>query len=200
MAPTALSTTTSVSAGFEIEHQWRAHPSLRLPAEIGEWQALEDVDERLVDHYYDTAGMELHERRARLRVRRSHALTYSTLKRRISSTAGLRRRIEIEGPCAHDLETSVAFIAARLLTLQPLLEIGHIITARVTRVYTYQGRAVEIVKDQVTYPVGRDEWRLEVEGDADDVTQVAMLLEQLRLGLAPVRRGKVQTLLHRRAA
>jgi uncharacterized protein YjbK len=200
MAPSALSTTTTVSAGLEIERQWRAHPSLRLPAEIGEWHAVEDLDERLFDHYYDTADMELHRRRARLRVRRSHVLTYSTLKRRVSSTAGLRRRIEIEGPCARDPETSVAFIAARLLTLQPLVEIGHIVTARATRVYTSQGRAVEVVRDRVTYPVGRDEWRLEVEGEADDVTQVAMLLEQLRLGLAPVRRGKVQTLLRRCAA
>ena len=200
MASAALSTMTTVSAGVEIERQWRAHPGLRLPAEIAEWRCVDELDERLVDHYYDTAKMELHRRRARLRVRRSEALTSSTLKRRISSTAGLRRRIEIEGPCAHDPEASLAFVAARLLTLQPLRPIGHIITARATRIYTYEGRRVEVVRDRVRYPIGRDEWRLEVEGAAEDVTRVADVLEQLRLGLAPVRRGKIQTLLRRCAA
>ena len=200
MALSALSTTTTASAGFEIERQWRAHPDLRLPAEIGEWRCVRDLDERLFDYYYDTSDLELHRRRARLRVRTSDALIYATLKRRISSTAGLRRRVEIEGPCTPDPETSVAFIAARLLTLKPLVEIGRIITARATRIYTCQGRGVEVVWDRVTYPIGRDEWRLEVEGEADDVTEVAVLLEQLRLGLAPVRRGKVQTLLRRCAA
>jgi uncharacterized protein YjbK len=201
MAPSAASATTStISAGFEIERQWRSQPGVRLPAEIGEWSCVRALDERLLDHYFDTADMELHRRRVRLRVRRSEALRYSTLKRRISTTSGLRRRVEIEGPCAHDPETSAAFIAARLLTLQPFVEIGRIITARTTSVYVSQGRAVEIVRDRVTYPIGQDEWRLEVEGEADDVNHIALLLERLRLGLAPVRRGKVQTLLRRSAA
>ena len=200
MALPGLSETTTVSAGFEIERQWRAHASLRLPSAIGAWRLVDDREERLIDHYFDTADLALHRRRARLRIRKSGSLTYSTLKRRVGSGPGLRRRIEIEGLCASDPETSVAFIAARLLTLQPLEEIGRIVTARATHIYAQGARAVEVVRDRVTYPVGEDQWRVEAEGEADDVSEVAALLEQLPLGLAPVRRGKVQTLLRRCAA
>ncbi|HEY3613079.1 MAG TPA: hypothetical protein VGK92_05210, partial [Gaiellales bacterium] len=112
----------------------------------------------------------------------------------------LRRRIEIEGPCDGDPETSVAFVAARLLTLQPLDRIGRIATARTVRVYVCGERAVELARDRVSYPVGADEWRLEAEGAADDVDEIGRLLEQLELGLGRVRRGKVQTLLPRGAA
>jgi inorganic triphosphatase YgiF len=188
------------AAGLEVERQWSAHPRLRLPHAIGEWHAVDDHCNRLVDHYYDTADLQLHERRARLRLRSAGASEVATLKRRVPSRDGLRRRIEIEGPCAGDPEESVAFVAARLLTLHPLLEIGRIVTSRSARVYARGERSVEIVLDRVSYPVGGDEWRLEAEGDAEDVTEIATLLDRLPLGLAPVRRGKVQTLLRRCAA
>jgi inorganic triphosphatase YgiF len=191
---------TPIAAGFEVERQWRAHASLRLPSALGTWHAVDDHSDRLVDHYYDTADLQLHEQRARLRLRTAGAIEIATLKRRVSASAGLRRRIEIEGPCGADPEASVAFVAARLLTLQPLVEIGRIVTARTTRVYAHGDRAVEVVRDCVSYPVGGDEWRLEAEGEAGDVSEIAELLERLPLGLAPVRRGKVQTLLRRCAA
>jgi inorganic triphosphatase YgiF len=167
---------------------------------IGAWRVVEHREERLIDRYYDTADLELHRLRARLRVRRSESRTCSTLKRRISSSGGLRRRIEIEGPCMADPEDSIAFVAARLLTLHPLAEMGRIVTARATHIYARGDRAVEVVRDRISYPVGEDEWRLEAEGEADDVTELAAQLERLSLGLAPVRRGKVQTLLRRCAA
>jgi CYTH domain len=190
----------SAAAGFEVERQWRAHPSLRLPFAIGAWRSVDERHDRLVDHYYDTVDLQLDGHRARLRLRSASEREIATLKRRVSSTAGLRRRVEIEGPCGPDPETSVAFVAARLLTLQPLVEIGRIVTDRTTRVYADGGRAVEVVRDRVSYPVGGDEWRLEAEGEADDVLEIAGLIERLSLGLAPVRRGKVQTLLRRCAA
>lgn len=197
LSPRAL---TPIAAGFEVEHQWRAHASLRLPVAIGAWRAVDDYSDRLVDHYYDTADLQLDGQRARLRLRTAGAIEIATLKRRVSSSAGLRRRIEIEGPCHGDPETSVAFVAARLLTLQPLVEIGRIVTARTTRIYAHGERAVEVVRDCVSYPVGGDEWRLEAEGAPGDVSEIAALIERLSLGLAPVRRGKVQTLLRRCAA
>ena len=113
---------------------------------------------------------------------------------------GLRRRVEIEGPCDGDPELSAAFVAARLLTLQPLVELGRIVTARVIRVYAHGERTVEVVRDCVSYPVGADEWRLEAEGEVADVIELGELLERMPLGLAPVRRGKVRTLLQRCAA
>jgi hypothetical protein len=94
----------------------------------------------------------------------------------------------------------VAFIAARLLTLHPLERMGRIVTARTTHVYARGERQVEVASDRVSYPVGDDEWRLEAEGAAEDVNEIAHLLERLPLGLEPVRRGKVQTLLRRCAA
>jgi inorganic triphosphatase YgiF len=191
---------TPIAAGYEVERQWRAHPSLRLPAAIGAWHAVDDGHDHLVDHYYDTADLQLHAQRARLRLRTAGAIEIATLKRRLPSSAGLRRRLEIEGPCDGDPEASVAFVAARLLTLQPLVEIGRIVTARTTRVYARGERSVEVVRDCVSYPVGGDEWRVEAEGDAGDVAEIGALLERLALGLAPVRRGKVQTLLRRCAA
>ena len=99
-----------------------------------------------------------------------------------------------------DPETSVAFVAARLLTLKPLIEVGRIVTARSTRIYANAERTLELARDRVSYPVGDDEWRLEAEGETSDVEEFAMLLERLPLGLAPVRHGKVQTLLRRCAA
>ena len=42
--------------------------------------------------------------------------------------------------------------------------------------------------------------RLEAEGEAGDVTELGALLDRMPLGLAPVRRGKVRTLLQRCAA
>jgi inorganic triphosphatase YgiF len=193
-------TPPAVTAGLEIERQWRAHPGLRLPDAIGGWQAVDGRDELLVDHYYDTEDLRLAEQRARLRVRRAAASDIATLKRRMASDGNLRRRIEIEGPYDGDPETSVAFIAARLLTQHPLALLGRIVTARTTRVYAFGARSVEIARDRVSYPVGADEWRLEAEGEARDVHDIGQLLERLSLGLAPVRRGKVQTLLRRGAA
>ena len=118
----------------------------------------------------------------------------------MTSSGGLRRSIEIEGTFGDDPETSVAFVAARLLTLKPLIEVGRIVTARSTRIYANAERTLEIACDRVSYPVGDDEWRLEAEGATSDVEEFAMLLERLPLGLAPVRHGKVQTLLRRCAA
>lgn len=195
----AQSTPLTVT-GVEVERQWRAHPRLRLPARIGAWHAIHDRYDRLVDHYYDTSDMQLDGHRARLRLRRAGAGEVATLKRRVASSGGLRRSIEIEGPFDDDPETSVAFVAARLLTLNPLLEIGRIVTARSTRVYANAERTLEVVRDCVSYPVGDDEWRLEAEGAICDVEEIARLLERLPLGLAPVRCGKVQTLLRRCAA
>ena len=202
VAPTAdtARTLTAVTAGFEIERQWRARHDLVLPEAIGAWQAVDDGEHRLVDHYYDTADLTLAGQRARLRVRRTGYAEVATLKRRVPSGGRLRRRIEIEGPFDADPETSVAFVAARLLTLHPLGPIGRIVTARTTRVYARDERTVEIAHDRVSYPVGGDEWRLEAEGRAADVREIARLLERMALGLAPVRRGKVQTLLRRCAA
>ncbi|HET6173122.1 MAG TPA: CYTH domain-containing protein [Gaiellales bacterium] len=199
-APFSPPSFVPTAAGFEVERQWRAHPSLRLPLALGEWRAVDDRSERLVDHYYDTADLELDRQRARLRLRTADALELATLKRRVTSRAGLRRRVEIEGPCHGDPETSVAFVAARLLTLHPLVEIGRIVTARHARVYARGERTVEVVRDQVSYPVGEDEWRLEAEGDPGDVREIGGLLDRLPLGLAPVGRGKVRTLLQRSAA
>ena len=201
MAPHELSARTDAPvAAFEIERQWRAHPSLQLPLTVGAWRAVADRRERLLDHYYDTADLQLDRQRARLRLRTSGSGEVATLKRHVTSSAGLRRRIEIEGPCEGDPETSVAFVAARLLTLHPLVELGRIVTARATRIYAHGERTVEVVRDCVSYPVGEDEWRLEAEGEADDVSELGALLERMPLGLAPVRRGKVQTLLRRCAA
>jgi adenylate cyclase class IV len=191
---------SSTVAGLEVERQWRAHPRLRLPARIGAWQALDDRHDRLVDHYYDTSDMHLDSQRARLRLRSAGACELATLKRRMTSSGGLRRSIEIEGPIDGDPEVSVAFVAARLLTLKPFVEIGRIVTARSTRIYVKAERTVEIARDCVSYPVGDDEWRLEVEGETRDVDEIARLLERMPLDLAPVRRGKVQTLLRRCAA
>jgi inorganic triphosphatase YgiF len=187
-------------AGFEVERQWRAHPALQLPLSLGAWRAVDDRCERLLDHYYDTADLQLDRQRARLRLRTSDAAEVATLKRHVTSSAGLRRRVEIEGPCEGDPELSAAFIAARLLTLHPLVELGRIVTARATRVYARGERTVEVVRDCVSYPVGEDEWRLEAEGEAGDVTELGALLDRMPLGLAPVRRGKVRTLLQRCAA
>jgi hypothetical protein len=192
--------TPLTAAGVEVERQWRAHSRLRLPARIGAWHAIDDRYDRLVDRYYDTSDMQLAGHRARLRLRRAGPCEVATLKRRVDCSGGLRKSIEIEGPFDEDPETSVAFVAARLLTLNPLLEIGRIVTARSTRVYANAGRTLEIVRDCVSYPVGDDEWRLEAEGATGDVEEIARLLERLPLGLAPVRRGKVQTLLRRCAA
>lgn len=144
--------------------------------------------------------MQLDSRRARLRLRNMEACELATLKRRVASNGGLRRSIEIEGPFDGDPETSVAFVAARLLTLKPLVEIGRIVTARSTRIYVKAEQTVEVARDCVSYPVGDDEWRLEAEGDTRDVEEIARLLERMPLGLEPVRRGKVQTLLRRCAA
>ena len=190
----------STDAGLEVERQWRAHPRLRLPARIGAWQAIDDRHDRLVDHYYDTSDMQLDRQRARLRLRSAGACELATLKRRVMSSGSLRRSIEIEGPFDGDPEASVAFVAARLLTLKPLLELGRIVTARSTRIYVKAEQTVEVARDCVSYPVGDDEWRLEVEGETRDVDEIARLLERMPLGLAPVRRGKVQTLLRRCAA
>jgi adenosylmethionine---8-amino-7-oxononanoate aminotransferase len=70
----------------------------------------------------------------------------------------------------------VAFIAARLLTLHPLERLGRIVTARTTRVYGLGDRRVEVARDRVSYPVGADEWRVEAEGAAGDVDEIARLL------------------------
>ena len=163
----------STVAGLEVERQWRAHPRLRLPSRIGAWQAIDERHDRLVDHYYDTSDMQLDRQRARLRLRSAGASELATLKRRVTSSGGLRKSIEIEGPFDGDPETSVAFVAARLLTLKPLLEIGRIVTARSTRIYVNAERTVEVARDCVSYPVGDDEWRLEVEGATRDVDEIA---------------------------
>jgi CYTH domain len=197
---THLQRQASTVAGFEVERQWRAHSRLRLPTSLGPWKAIDERWDRIVDHYYDTSDMQLDSRRARLRLRNTEACELATLKRRVASNGGLRRSIEIEGPCGGDPETSVAFVAARLLTLKPLAEIGRIVTARTTRIYVKSEQTVEVARDCVSYPVGDDEWRLEAEGETDAVEEIALLLERMPLGLAPVRRGKVQTLLRRCAA
>lgn len=198
--PASPQTAATVTAGLEIERQWRVHQGLRLPLSIGDWNAVDHRDELLVDYYYDTEDLQLAAQRARLRVRRAAAADIATLKRRVSSDGALRRRIEIEGPYDGDPESSVAFVAARLLTQRPLALLGRIVTARATRVYTCGQRSVEVARDRVSYPVGADEWRLEAEGEAGDVLEIGELLDALPLDLAPVRRGKVQTLLRRRAA
>jgi uncharacterized protein YjbK len=199
-APTRIHSHPPVLAGYETERQWRGHPALQLPSSIGAWCAVEDRYERLFDTYYDTRDLHLDRRRARLRLRRAPLYEVATLKRRVPASKGERRRIEIEGPYEGDPEASVAFVAARLLTLEPLLEIGNITTARTTRVYAHGDRRVEVVRDHVSYPRGDDEWRVEAEGAAADVNDLAVHMEKLRLGLQPVRRGKVQTMLRRCAA
>jgi hypothetical protein len=192
--------TPSTVAGVEVERQWRAHSRLHLPAKIGSWTAIEDRYDRLIDDYYDTCDMQLQSQRARLRLRRAAGSEVATLKRRVTSSGGLRKSIEIEGTFGDNPETSVAFVAARLLTLKPLVEIGRIVTARSTRIYANADSTLELARDCVSYPVGDDEWRLEAEGATRDVEEIATLLERMPLGLAPVRHGKVQTLLRRCAA
>lgn len=198
--PTRIHSRPPTVAGYEIERQWKAHPNLHLPSLIGPWSAVDGHYDRLVDTYYDTRDLLLDGRRARLRLRRAATYEVATLKRRVTASAGLRHRIEIEGPYDSDPETSVAFVAARLLTMRPFFEIGCIVTARTTRVYESTGRRVEVVRDHVSYPRGGDEWRVEAEGALADVNELAELLEKLPLGLEPVRRGKVQTMLRRSAA
>jgi CYTH domain len=198
--PTSIQSRPPTVAGYEIERQWRAHPALHLPSRIGTWSAVDGHYDRLVDTYYDTRDLLLDGRRARLRLRRTTFYEVATLKRRVTATGGIRHRIEIEGPYDGDPETSVAFVAARLLTMRPLFEIGSIVTARTTRIYESLGRRVEMVRDHVSYATGGDEWRVEAEGAAADVNELAELLEDMPLGLQPVRRGKVQTMLRRAAA
>jgi inorganic triphosphatase YgiF len=188
------------TAGFEVERQWRAMPGVVLPAELGDWRLDVESDALLVDRYFDTADLQLHASRSRLRIRTTPAGPIATLKRRVGSGGRLRRRIEIEAPCEADPEQSIPFVAARLLTLDPLHEIGTIRTRRLSRSYRLENRVVEVVRDRVRYDTGADEWRLELEGDPDDVRTVGRLLERRVPGLAAVRRGKVQTMLARRAA
>jgi adenylate cyclase class IV len=187
-------------AALEIERQWSATPFTHLPARLGAWRAVDGHESVLVDTYFDTADRRLEWSRARLRVRATGTETLATLKRRVGRSGDLRRKVEIEGPCGDDPEQSVPFLAARLLTLDPLHELGVISTRRTTTVYRRDDRRVEVAHDEVDYPRGGPEWRLEAEGHADDVSELARLLEQRVDGLAAVRRGKVQTLLHRLAA
>jgi hypothetical protein len=188
------------SAGIEVERQWRAQPETRLPTSLGDWRSLDERSLVLLDRYFDTPDFQLDATRSRLRLRRSSGTTVATLKRNVGTADGLRQRIEIEGPCDADPEASVPFVAARLLTLDPLEEIGRIRTQRVARLYGCGERLVEVSTDQVAYRTGPDEWRVEAEGAASDVTELSQLLEARVAGLKPVRRGKVQTMLHRRAA
>ncbi len=134
-------------------------------------------------------------------MRSSDEAEVATLKRRVSSGGRLRRRIEIEGPCHGDPETSVAFVAARLLTLQPLeRDRPHRDGAHGARLRLRRA-PVELARDRVSYPVGDDEWRLEAEGAADDVERDRLACSSgSRSASQPVRRGKVQTLLRRCAA
>jgi hypothetical protein len=188
------------SADFEIERQWRAGPGTRVPSWIGPWRAVEETEALLLDRYFDTRDLQLAATRSRLRIRSTPAGDIATLKRRVANRGRLRHRIEIEGPCDADPERSVPFVAARLLTLDPLHEIGTIQTRRVNRLYRRGQRMVEVARDEIGYRSGPSEWRIEVEGDAADVAEVAQLLEVRVPGLAPVRRGKVQEMLSRRAA
>jgi hypothetical protein len=60
----AVGSPAAVTAGVEIERQWRAHAGLRLPPAIGAWRLVAQRDLRLADHYYDTADSQLAEQRA----------------------------------------------------------------------------------------------------------------------------------------
>ena len=199
MASAALSTMTTVSAGVEIERQWRAHQvsACRLRSQSGDvsmsstnaWSTTTTTPRRWSCIEAGTTACaqirDLHvfDVEAPHQLDGGIAPSYrdrGPLRARPRSVAGIRRGAPADAAAVRP--------------------IGHIITAPATRIYTYEGRRVEVVRDRVRYPIGRDEWRLEVEGAAEDVTRVADVLEQLRLGLAPVRRGKIQTLLRRCAA
>jgi inorganic triphosphatase YgiF len=177
--------------GVEIERQWIAPDDVELPDRIGPFQAGETEQRTIADTYLDTADAALREGGGRLRIRVQNGRQLATFKRSLEGAAdGVRRREEVEGPADGDPELSDAFLAARVLSSDPLAPVGTLHTSRAAREYRHGDLVVEAVIDHLRYPDGSQETRVEAEGDEASVEAFGNELERAVGGLEPARTTK----------
>jgi inorganic triphosphatase YgiF len=171
---------------IEIERQWIAPADVVLPDEIGAFRGEPAETRTIVDTYLDTADGALRRGGGRLRLRNQNGRQLATFKRSLAGAAdGVRRREEVEGPVDADAELSDAFIAARELSSEPLSAVGTLRTDRTARLYRAGAHEVEAVVDQLRYPDGSTETRVEAEGDEQSVDAFARALELAVAGIEP---------------
>jgi inorganic triphosphatase YgiF len=171
---------------IEIERQWIAPADVVLPDAIGPFQGGPAEQRTIVDTYLDTAGRALRDGGGRLRLRTQNGRQLATFKRSLAGTVdGVRRREEVEGPVDADPELSDAFVAARELSSEPLAPVGTLRTDRTARIYRSGELAVEAVVDQLRYPDGSEETRVEAEGDEQSVEAFAVELARTIGGIEP---------------
>jgi inorganic triphosphatase YgiF len=187
---------------MEIERQWVAQGDVTLPDEIGPFRG-DPVEQReIVDVYLDTSERALRAAGARLRLRTQDGIRLATFKRDGGAfvPGQARRREEIETAVGDDPEASEPFRAARELAGGPLAEVGTLRQRRAARVYRDGEHEVEAVVDDLLYPDGSRERRVEAEGAEDAVEAFAAALAPLVDGLEPARTSKGEELARRLGA
>lgn len=176
-----------------------SHPLLVAPA----------APQRLLNTYFDTPALDLKQRRMAVRERLAGEQWLLTVKTAGSSTAGLSRRQEWEGPTtpgALDFATLVddAALAADLMTLRPSLQALFATDFQRQRwVLTHAGARIEVALDQghihvpgttLSEPLLELELEL-LEGPESALQALAEVLRQTpdgRMTLTPTDTSKAQ--------
>jgi len=182
----------------ESERQWLVEGPFQWPERIGGHRGGCTEQRVVIDRYFDTGDRSLSRLGATLRLRTQEGDLVATLKRPLADDRpGARRRLELETPVDGAPAESPPFVAARdLVQGQEVVEFGVVRTERLARSYRGGGGPIEAVLDEVVYPDGGREWRVEAEGAPEDIDDFAAALATF-VELTPARRGKVGELRRR---
>ena len=132
-------------------------------------------------------------------MRDQDGLLLATFKRSLEGdfAGGVRRRVELESPLEGPREEHPAFKAAAELVDAPLIALGSLRQLRTARAYRAGDHELEAVVDELAFPDGSAQVRVEAEGPEEPVIAFAAALADLVPGLRDTDRGKAQELLAR---
>jgi uncharacterized protein YjbK len=202
----------------ELQFVYRGEPPLVVPTRLGDLELRRSRTISILDTYYDTASLELRRSGCSLRVRQAENVVRPllTLKGPSRKRTGAKRRYEAEVEI-DELPAEIADMSSLLRELDLLEKLHAFVavaeTARLVPVGALRNRRSEhryehglhrldLTWDELEYPTGPPEIRLEVEAHSEPaerlLDRVAMELRAL-LGDSLVKpdRGKTRELCER---
>jgi uncharacterized protein YjbK len=202
----------------ELQFVYRGEPPLVVPTRLGDLELRRSRTISILDTYYDTASLELRRSGCSLRVRQAENVVRPllTLKGPSRKRTGAKRRYEAEVEI-DELPAQIADMSSLLRELDLLEKLHAFVavaeTARLVPVGALRNRRSEhryehglhrldLTWDELEYPTGPPEIRLEVEAHSEPaerlLDRVAMELRAL-LGDSLVKpdRGKTRELCER---
>ena len=202
---------------IELQFEYRGDGPLVVPIALGDLELRRSRTISILDTYFDTASLELRRAGCSLRVRQADNVVGPrlTLKGPAKQRSGAKRRYEAEVeieqlPPAIDMnsvlrEVGLEHEVERLAGLEKtprLVPIGAIRNRRSEHRYRHGLHRLELTWDELEFPTGPPQVRLEVEARSDTAERLLeQAAEELRAVLGDAletpKRGKVRELCER---